>query len=246
MGFYKIFSAPLLGETMSVRKSVFTAKNLSLAAMFAAVSFGLSFLEFPLFAAAPYLKLDISFSAQLIGAYILGPALGEIIVVSVQLMRLTVTSSGGVGEIANVIAATCYVLLPSLVYRCRKGLTVVFISLFVGSALEICASLLSNRFLVFPLYMGAGAKSAFDAAFGIIVAFNAIKCALNALITLLLYKRLKRLFFKDERDRTENGEARREIAAALADCTLDFGGKLKRRSESIKKPDSETGCENFN
>ena len=180
------------------KSNVFTGKNLALAAMFAAVSYGLSFLEFPIFPAAPYLKLDFSFSVQLIGAYMLGPILGEMVVVIVQLLRLLTSSTGGVGELANFIAATCFVCVPSVIYRFKKGLPIVFISIFIGTVLQIGASLLSNRFLTFPLYMGAGAESAFNAAFWLIVAFNAVKCSANAVITLLLYKRLKKLFFRGE------------------------------------------------
>ena len=175
------------------KRPIFTTKRLALAAMFVAISYGLSFLELPIFPAAPYLKLDFSFSIQLIGGFMLGPVLGEMIVIIVQLLRLITSSTGGVGELANLVAATCFIFVPSLIYHFKQGLPIVFITLCIGSILQIGASLLSNRFMVFPLYMGDGAKEAFDAAFWIIVAFNAIKCAANALITLLLYKRLKKL-----------------------------------------------------
>ncbi|MBO7525779.1 MAG: ECF transporter S component [Clostridia bacterium] len=170
----------------------FTAKRLALCAMFVAISYGLSFLEFPVFPAAPFLKLDFSFSMQLVGAYILGPLLGEFIVIAVQLLRLLTSSTGGVGEIANLVAATCFVFVPSLIYKFKKGLATVFLSMAIGSLLAIGASLLSNRFLTFPLYMGAGAQSAFLEFFWIIAAFNAIKCVGNAAITFILYKRLKK------------------------------------------------------
>ena len=219
-----------------------TAKRLALTAMFAAVSYGLSFLEFPVFPAAPFLKLDFSFSMQLIGAYILGPLLGEAIVLIVQLLRLLSSSTGGIGELANFIAATCFVCVPSLLYSFRKGLPMVFLSMAAGTALQIGASLLSNRFLTFPLYMGSGAKSAFESFFGIIVAFNAIKCLANAAITFLLYKRLKRVFFPaapSDRLPKETSTNRDHIlrflgklrvkGEALPDYSIDFGNKLRKK-----------------
>lgn len=179
---------------MEKSNQIFTGRRIALAAMFTAVAYGLSFLEFPIFPTAPFLKLDFSFSVQLIGAYMLGPVLGEMIVLIVQLLRLLTSSTGGVGELANFVAATCFVFVPSLIYVFKKGLPTVFISLIIGTVLQIGASLLSNRFLTFPLYMGDGAQAAFSSMFWFIVAFNAIKCAANAIITLLLYKRLKKLF----------------------------------------------------
>ncbi|MBO7368819.1 MAG: ECF transporter S component [Clostridia bacterium] len=176
--------------------NTFTGKKIALTAMFIAVAYGISFLEFPIFPVAPYLKLDFSFSIQRLGAYILGPILGEIMVAVIQLLRFITSSTGGVGEIANFVAATCFVLVPSVIYQFKKGLPTVFISLFIGTVLQIVVSLISNRFLTFPLYMGEGAEEAFNSAFWIIVAFNAIKCVANAIITLLLYKRLKKVLNK--------------------------------------------------
>ena len=179
-----------------MQTKTFTGKRIALSALFIAISYGLSFLEFPIFPAAPYLKLDFSFSTQLLGAYLLGPVLGEIIVIVVQLLKWITSSTGGIGEIANFIAATCFVFVPSLIYQFRKGLPTVIVSMIFGSVLQIAASLLSNRYLTFPLYMGGGAVEAFNAAFWIIIAFNAIKCVSNAIITLLLYKRLKKVLNK--------------------------------------------------
>ena len=176
------------------KTKLFTPKKMALAAMIVAVSYGLSFIEFPIFPPTPYLKLDFSFSFQLIGGFMLGPVFGEIIVVLVQALRLLTSSTGGVGELANLIAGTCFVFVPSLIYRFRKGLPTVFVSLIIGTILEIAASLVGNRFLTFPFYMGEGAESVFASAVWFIVAFNAIKCAANSAITLILYKRLKKLF----------------------------------------------------
>ena len=200
---------------MAERSRVFTGKKIALAAMFTALSWGLSYLEFPIFPSANFLKLDFSFSLQLIAGYMLGPVLGEMIVLCVQLLRFILpsvigTPSGGVGEIANFIAGTCFIFVPSVIYRFKKGFPTVIVSLVIGIVLQVAASLLSNRFLTFPLYMGADAESAFNSFFFVIVAFNLIKGVVNALIALLLYKRLKKLFFKneigDKEKKTQTGE----------------------------------------
>ena len=78
---------------MESTNKIFTGRRIALAAMFTAVAYGLSFLEFPIFLVAPFLKLDFSFSVQLIGAYMLGPVLGEMIVLVVQLLRLLTSTT---------------------------------------------------------------------------------------------------------------------------------------------------------
>ena len=174
----------------------FSAKKIALAGIFTALGYAISFLEFPIFGATPFLKFDFSFSILLIGAFMLGPLLGEISIVIQQALRLPFSSSGGVGELANFIVATCFIFVPSLIYHFKKGLPTVFISLFIGTVLQVFAALLTNRYILFPLYMGNGASSVFKDVFYYIVAFNFIKCVVNSAITLLLYKRLKNLLNK--------------------------------------------------
>lgn len=174
--------------------SIFTTKKIALIAALAAIAFGISRLEFPLFPAAPFLKLDFSFAVILIGGFMLGPIAAEIILLAVQLLALILSSSGGVGELANFITGNCFIVLPSLIYRYRKGLKVVFASLALALVAQVVAALLINRFITFPLY-GLG-EEGFKSFFWYIVAFNGVKCFSNALITLLLYKRLKNLLNK--------------------------------------------------
>ena len=173
----------------------FSAKKIALAGIFTALSFALTFLEFPLFPAAPFLKLDFSFAALFLGAYILGPLYAEIIIAATYALHIPFGSTGGIGELANFIVANCFIVVPSLVYLFKKGLPAVIASMVCGSVLAVFAALLANRFLLFPLYMGGGAAAQFKKYFWILVAFNSIKCAVNGLITVLLYKRLKRALF---------------------------------------------------
>ena len=174
-------------------KNLFTAKKIALAAMFTALSFGVSYLQFAVFAAVPYLQLDFSFSVQLLGAYILGPVFGEMIVIAVQLLRFLTSGSGGVGEIANLVAGTCFVFVPSLIYQFKKGLPTVVLTLIFGTVLLTVASILTNLTLTFPLYFHEKAGEKFAFAFWYIVAFNLIKGVANSVITFLLYKRLKKM-----------------------------------------------------
>ncbi|MBO6263029.1 MAG: ECF transporter S component [Clostridia bacterium] len=176
------------------QRKYFTASRIALIAIFTAIAFGVSMLEFPIFPAASFLKIDFSFAIMLIGGFMLGPVAAEVMIIVVQSLGLLFTSSIGVGQLANFIMANCFVFLPSLVYHFKKGIGVVILSLVVSSLLQIIVALLSNRYFLFPMY-GMGYDQ-FVALFWFILAFNAIKCAANSAITLLLYKRLKKLLNK--------------------------------------------------
>ena len=119
-------------------KNRFTAKRLAFMAVFVALSYAVSFLEIPIFPATPYLKLDFGNVFILLISFLLGPIEGVIVCVLKESLRMIGSSSGGVGELANVAATSAYILLPSVIYRFRKGLKAVIPALigacFIGTA----------------------------------------------------------------------------------------------------------------
>ena len=184
-------------ETASEKKSgPFTAKKLALIAAFTALAFGASFLGFPVFPAAPFLKLDFSFAIMLIGAYMLGALPGEITVIAFTLFRLPLSQTGMIGELANFIMAQFFVVVPSLIYERKRKFSVVAITLTAATLIISAVSLLINRYLLFPFYMQDGAAAFFADVWYLIILFNLIKGASNAVITVLLYKRLKKILHK--------------------------------------------------
>ncbi len=187
---------PKAGSKKAGLKGKFTAKRTAVMAVFVALSFVVSFLEIPLFPAAPFLKLDFGNVFILLIGFLLGPVEGVVVCLIKECLRMLGSSSGGIGEIANFLVTSAYLLLPATVYRFHKGLKVVALTLGGGCLLGTGAALLSNRFITFPLYMGAGATAAFAEFFWIIVAFNLIKTAAVGVLTVLLYKRLSNFFKK--------------------------------------------------
>ena len=177
-------------------KSPFTAKKLALIAAFTALAFGASFLDFPVFPAAPFLKLDFSFAIMLIAAYMLGALSGEMTVIIFTLFRLPLSQTGMIGELANFIMAQFFVVIPSLIYERKRKFSVVTITLIAATLIISAVSLLINRYLLFPFYMQGGAAAFFADVWYLIVLFNLIKGASNAVITVLLYKRLKKILHK--------------------------------------------------
>ena len=171
-------------------KKRFTSKRLAFMAVFVALSYAVSFLEIPIFPATPYLKLDFGNVFILLISFLLGPIEGIVVCVLKESLRILGSSSGGVGELANVAATSAYILLPSVIYHFRKGLKAVIPALAGACLLGTAAALLTNRYITFPLYMGAGAVTVFNDVIWFLIAFNLIKTTSVALLTMLLYKRL--------------------------------------------------------
>ena len=179
-----------------VLKKRLSAKRLALMGVFVALSYAVSWLEIPLFPAAPYLKLDFGNVFILLISLLLGPVEGVVVCVLKESLRMIGSSSGIVGEIANVSMTSAYILLPSILYQFRKGLKTVIPALSAACIIGTGVALVVNRFITFPMYMGSSAAAVFADAFWFIVAFNLIKTVSVGLLTVLLYKRLSNFLKK--------------------------------------------------
>ncbi|MBE6637355.1 MAG: ECF transporter S component [Ruminococcaceae bacterium] len=174
----------------SITTKRFSTRRLVALALFTAMAYVISMLSFPVFPATPYLKLDFGNVFILLSAFLFGPIEGIVVCLLKEVLSLINSSSGGVGEIANFLMTSAYLILPAVVYRYKKGLRAVFLSLMGACVLGTVAALLANRFIVFPLYMKESAPTVFAGVFWFVVGFNLIKTVSISALTFLLYKRL--------------------------------------------------------
>lgn len=173
-------------------KSTFTTKNVAGMAVFVALAYVISYLEFPIFPAVPFLKLDFSNVFIMLGGFMYGPIPAVLIGLAKEVLCfLSKSSTFGVGEIANFCIILAYVLFPSILYLYKKGIKSVVFSLSVASILQPLTALLCNRFINFPLY---GLGDMFAEVWHLVLFFNLIKSVSISIVTLLLYKRVSYLF----------------------------------------------------
>lgn len=183
-------------------KDYFTATRVAYLAVFTALSYALSLLDFSLLPASPvnFLKLDFSNVFVMIGGFALGPAAGAIIAVLKELIHaLTVGQTAFVGELANVLFVLPYMLIPAIVYKKHKGIKTVIWTLALGCAAQCLVSIPVNYFLNFPAFYAAfggsweaGQQLFLDTWYWAVL-FNLIKTVLISVATLMLYKAISRL-----------------------------------------------------
>ena len=171
-------------------KKAFSSKRIVLLAVFSALAYVVSLFEFPLFPATPFLELDFGNVFIMLVGFLLGPLDGVIVCVVKELLYLPVGGTGGVGQLANMMMTCSYILLPSIAYRLKKGLKVVIPSLCIASVFATGVALLTNRYILFPLYGITNPQEFFKTMVWYLVAFNLIKTTAVSVLTLLLYKRL--------------------------------------------------------
>ena len=176
---------------MTEKDNMSVTKKLAGTGAFAALAFVVSLLEFPIFPSTPFLKLDFSLTFILLAGFIFGPVSGVCAAAVKELLRFIIGSStGGVGEIANFAVSVGFIIIPTLVYRFKKGLPVVIITLASGCVMQVLLSLVANRFITFPLYMGNIAAEKFAEWWYYIVFFNLIKSVSVSVISIAVYKKI--------------------------------------------------------
>ncbi len=181
-------------EKVKNKQSINLTKKIVFTAVFAALAYAVSYLEFPIFPAAPFLKLDFSAVFIALSAFMFGPIAGvSACGVKELLCFITKSSTGGIGELANFIVITGFILLPSIVYCFKKGFLTVVITLIIACFIQVGLSLIVNRFINFPLFMGDSASVAFAELWVFVLLFNLIKSVAISLLTILLYKRLSKI-----------------------------------------------------
>lgn len=181
----------------------FTATRMAYLALFTAMAYVLylPWLEFSLFPAVPFMKVDFSNSFVMIAGFALGPVAGVVVGVLKEILHaLTFSQTVGIGEVANILMLLPYVLIPSLIYKKYKGIKVVIFSLAIGWLAQTIWSVPVNYLLTFPFFysaMGYGSwADGMQFYLGVwywAVLFNFIKCMLITVAVMLLYKPLSRL-----------------------------------------------------
>ena len=180
-----------MDKTNKQKQNISNTKRLVGTAVFSALAYVVSMLEFPIFPATPFLKLDFSAVFLLLAGFIFGTVYGiGACAVKELISFITKSSTGGVGELANFLVIGAFILIPTLVYHYRKGIKVVVLTLIIACFVQVALSLLVNRFINFPLYMGEGAKPFFESVWQFVALFNLIKSIAVSVLTIVFYKKL--------------------------------------------------------
>lgn len=177
----------------SRKQNRFTAKRLAIMALFVALSYAVSFIETP--PIAGFLKLDFGNVFILLSSLLFGPIEGIIVCLLKEGLRCLTSSTLCIGELANFVITSSFILLPSILYRYKKGIKVVILSLVGGCFIGAGVAMLMNRFVLLPWFYKKGfipmpAGEMFGGIWWILLLFNLVKCVLISIIVFLLYKRL--------------------------------------------------------
>ena len=193
------------------------ARYIAFVAMFSAIGGVLMLLEIPLFFAPSFYKMDLSELPVLLCSFYLGPVAGitaEFLKVFIKLL-LKGTSTAFVGDYANFVVGCCYILPASAIYPAHKTKQTAVIGMAAGTLVMAVFGSVFNALYLIPKFaelfgmpidvivrMGTAVNSRIVSvptlALYAVVPFNLLKGVCDGILTFLLYKRLGRIFFREE------------------------------------------------
>ncbi len=160
-------------------------KRITTIAMFCALAFIASLFKLPF---NGFLDLELKSAVITICAFMLGPLAGLIISVIVPVIEmLTVSHTGPIGLLMNVIATCAFVCPAALIYKRDHNMKGAVIGLIVGS-LALTAAMLLWNYIITPIYMNVPRQVVVGMLVPVMLPFNLIKAASNMAVALLLYK----------------------------------------------------------
>ena len=165
-----------------------STRKLTLTAMLAAMAYVAMLITRPLPSVAGFLSYDLKDVVVAIAGFQLGVAPALIITLVVSLIEMvTVSSTGPIGLLMNVLSTGAFVLPAAILYQRNKTLKSAAVGLALGVVL-MTALMLAWNYIITPLYMNVPRSVVAGMLIPTFLPFNLMKGGLNAGITMLIYK----------------------------------------------------------
>ncbi len=171
---------------MANSKSALTTKKLILMSLFCALAYiSVFILRIPMVSFLDYEPKDVIIA---LAGLILGPISTIFISIVVSFIEMvTISDTGPIGMLMNVIATLSFALPVSLLYKYKRNINSAVVGLLIGTIAMTISMILWN-YLVTPYYMGVPRPVVVDMLVPIFLPFNIIKATINSTLVFLLYK----------------------------------------------------------
>lgn len=160
---------------------------------------------FPIFPLVNFLEINFSEIPALIAGFAYEPLSGFLVLLVRFLVKLPMSSTAMVGEVADIIYSSSFVLTATIIYKYRRTFKGALLGLGIAFIAQILVSSLANYFVIYHLYneMFFNGKMAMILSnkYGAftpeqfilwVIPFNIIKNTIIGGLTLVVYKRISR------------------------------------------------------
>lgn len=168
-----------------------STKQLVVMALMCAIAVLLSFIEFPLFPAASFLKLDISLVPSTVVGFAYGVGPGLVVGFACAVAHAAITGNW-IGCLMSCIVAIAYILPAAAIYGRSRTLKRAIIGLVVGTICLVLGVSAANL-IIDPLFYGMPFEAVAALIVPAIIPFNIIKGVLVSALTAVVYKSISNL-----------------------------------------------------
>ena len=171
--------------------NVWDTRQLVTMALMCAIGVLLSFIEFPLLPGVTWLKYDASAMPAMVCGFAFGPAAGLSVGVVGAVIH-GILMADFTGALMNILVVAGFVLPAALVYRRSRTFRSGVVGLVLSAIAATLMAILGNL-LVTPAWLGVPLDAVVAMILPILTPFNLAKGALNAVLTLVVYKSVSNL-----------------------------------------------------
>ena len=166
-------------------------RRLAIMALLVALAFITSLIRVPV---VLFLEFEAKDAFLAISGFTLGPIAGLLTSIATALLEFILNGAsndtGVYGLLMNIVSSALFVGISSAIYQRKRTLAGAIIGLTVG-AVAMTAGMLLWDYLIIPLYMTNVTRDAVaPLLWSTFLPFNLLKGAINATLTMLLYKPL--------------------------------------------------------
>lgn len=138
--------------------------------------------------AADFLTYDPKDVIVAVTGFIFGPLYALLLTVVVSLLEMvTVSDTGIIGFVMNVLSTGAFALPAALIYARKKNVSRAVVGLIFGVICMTGTMLLWN-YLITPIYQGVPREVVKGMLLPIFMPFNLLKSGMNMALTLIIYK----------------------------------------------------------
>jgi len=179
-------------ETAGWQKNI-SVRRLAQMSMLAAVAVILIlYVRIPLIPAASYLVYDMADVPVLLGAFLLGPLPGILILTVVcAIQAFMLGGNGFIGFIMHMTSSGALVLISALLYQRLKDSNRSLIISLIAGGLGMTALMIPLNLIFTPLLFGMPVSVVVGMILPILLPFNLLKATLNGALFFLLFKSLR-------------------------------------------------------
>ena len=204
----------LIGK-LFFKSNLLTTRFIARTAVFAAISiilYTIPFLKFSLPIFPAFLEIHLDEIPAFMAGFAYGPLSGFLVVLVKTIVKLPLTGTAGVGELADFIYSAVFVLPAAFIYKKHRTLKGALEALGISTLIQIVVSSTVTTFVMLDMYsilyhlpkqvilsmcqkINPAIKDlGLPFLFMVALPFNALKDVIVVLVTALLYKRLRILF----------------------------------------------------